>query len=218
MSDDQSTDPIVAADTTTNDTTTNDTTTNAATAGRAPRRVAPFVALAVVVVFVGFFWLLAAADPPGEESSAETPLAGKPAPAIVSTTMDGEPFDLTRRRGSWVVLNFFNSTCVPCIREHPDLVAFHEEQEALGAEGAELYTVVFDDADEPVREFFEENGGDWPIVRDPDGTIAVSFGMSQVPETWIVSPEGIVTARFIGQVTAEGLSATMADLRVRRAG
>ncbi len=202
---------------------TSDAPTNgedaAPTSDAAPtRRVAPFVALAVVVVFVGFFWLLASADRPSDESTAQTPLAGKPAPEIVSTTMDGEPFDLTRRRGSWVVLNFFNSTCVPCIREHPDLVAFHEEQVALGADGAELYTVVFDDADEPVREFFDENGGDWPIVRDPDGTIAVSFGMSQVPETWVVSPEGIVAARFIGQVTAEGLSATLADLRVQQAG
>lgn len=207
-------DPVVTSDAPTSDGDAVSPTTDAP----APRRVAPFVALAVVVVFVGFFWLLAAADPPGDESTAETPLAGRPAPAIVSTTMDGEPFDLTRRRGSWVVLNFFNSTCVPCIREHPDLVAFHEEQEALGVDGAELHTVVFDDSDEPVLEFFEENGGDWPIVRDPDGTIAVSFGMSQVPETWIVSPEGIVTARFIGQVTAEGLSATLADLRVQRAG
>lgn len=206
-------DPAVTSDSPTND---EDTTPASDTAPT--RRVAPFVALAVVVVFVGFFWLLAAADRPGDESSAETPLIGKPAPEIVSTTMDGEPFDLTRRRGSWVVLNFFNSTCVPCIREHPDLVAFHEEQVALGADGAELYTVVFDDADEPVREFFDENGGDWPIVRDPNGTIAVSFGMSQVPETWIVNPQGIVEARFIGQVTAEGLSATMADLRVRQAG
>lgn len=182
------------------------------------RRVAPFVALAVVVVFVGFFWLLAAADRPGEESAAEAPLIGKPAPEIVSTTLDGEPFDLTRRRGSWVVLNFFNSTCVPCIREHPDLVEFHTEQVALGASGAELYTVVFDDADEPVREFFDENGGDWPVVLDPNGTIAVAFGMSQVPETWIVNPKGIVEARFIGQVTADGLTETLADLRVRLAG
>jgi cytochrome c biogenesis protein CcmG/thiol:disulfide interchange protein DsbE len=206
-------DPVVTSDAPTNGDESTPESNSAPT-----RRVAPFVALAVVVVFVGFFWLLAAADRPGDESSAQTPLIDKPAPEIVSTTMDGEPFDLTRRRGSWVVLNFFNSTCVPCIREHPDLVAFHEEQVALGADGAELYTVVFDDSDEPVREFFDENGGDWPIVRDPNGTIAVSFGMSQVPETWIVSPSGIVKARFIGQVTAEGLSATMADLRVRQAG
>lgn len=180
---------------------------------RRPRRVAPFVALGVIVVLVALFVVLVAADPPSDEASAESPLIGRPAPEVVSTTLDGDTFDLSRRRGSWVVLNFFNSTCVPCIREHPELTAFDEQQEALGTEGAELYTVVFDDDDAPVREFFDENGGDWPIVRDPDGTIAVAFGMSQVPETWIVAPNGVVTARFIGEVTATGLSDTLQELQ-----
>lgn len=182
------------------------------------RRVAPFVGIAVLVVMLGFLWILISADGPDTSETAETPLAGKPAPAIVSTTMDGEPFDLSRRRGSWVVLNFFNSTCVPCIREHPELMKFSTEQAARGTDGAELYTVVFDDSDGPVREFFEENGGDWPIVRDPDGTIAVSFGMSQVPETWVVSPEGIVAARFIGEITSADLTASIDDFRIQRGG
>ena len=39
-----------------------------------------------------------------------------------------QPFDLARRKGSWVVLNFFNSTCAPCKAEHPELVEFTEQQ------------------------------------------------------------------------------------------
>jgi cytochrome c biogenesis protein CcmG/thiol:disulfide interchange protein DsbE len=112
-----------------------------------------------------------------------------------------------------VVLNFFNSTCVPCIREHPELVAFHETQSALGVEGAELYTIVNDDSDAAVRGFFADNGGGWPIVRDDDGAIAVAFGVARVPETWIVSPSGVVVARFAGEVTAEGLATTLQQLR-----
>jgi cytochrome c biogenesis protein CcmG, thiol:disulfide interchange protein DsbE len=178
-----------------------------------PRPVAPFVALGVIAVVLALFLVLVAADPPGNDATAESPLIGKPAPAITSGTLDGTTFDLSRRRGSWVVLNFFNSTCVPCIREHPELVAFHDDQQALGARGAELYTVVFDDADAPVREFFGDNGGGWPIIRDPDGTIAVAFGMSQVPETWIIAPNGVVAARFIGEVTADGLTDTLTTLQ-----
>lgn len=182
-------------------------------AGSRPRRVAPFVALGVTAVLVALFLVLVAADPPSNDATAESPLIGQVAPDVVSTTLDGKAFDLSRRRGSWVLLNFFNSTCVPCIREHPELAAFNDEQEALGADGAELYTVVFDDDDRPVREFFDENGGSWPIVRDPDGTIAVAFGMSQVPETWIVAPNGVVAARFIGEVTAKGLTETLDSLQ-----
>ncbi len=181
-------------------------------AGQPRPRLAPFVALGVVVVLVALFWVLASASGDADSTSA-SPLVGRPAPDVVSTTLDGEPFDLARRKGSWVVLNFFNSTCVPCIREHPELVAFHEAQSGLGVEGAELYTIVNDDSDAAVRGFFEDNGGGWPIVRDDDGAIAVAFGVAKVPETWIVSPSGLVVARFTGEVTAAGLSTTLQQLR-----
>lgn len=181
-------------------------------AGQRTARLAPFVALGVVAVLAALFWVLASAGGSTDDPSA-TPLVGRPAPAVVSTTLDGEPFDLSRRKGSWVVLNFFNSTCVPCIREHPELVAFHETQSRLGVEGAELYTIVNDDSDAAVRSFFTDNGGGWPIVRDDDGAIAVAFGVARVPETWIVSPSGLVVARFAGEVTADGLSTTLQQLR-----
>ena len=79
-----------------------------------PRRIAPFVALAVAVVFAIFFAILAGSKTRTNQSNADTPLLGKAAPTIVGETLDGETFDLSRRRGSWVVLNFFQSSCVPC--------------------------------------------------------------------------------------------------------
>ena len=53
---------------------------------------------------------------------ADSPLIGRPAPEATGTLDDGTSFDLSRRKGSWVVLNFFDPTCVPCIQEHPELV------------------------------------------------------------------------------------------------
>ena len=43
------------------------------------------------------------------------------------------------------MLNFFQSTCLPCKAEHPELVAFADQQARI-ADGAELYTVVWDDS------------------------------------------------------------------------
>lgn len=143
---------------------------------------------------------------------AQTPLLLEPAPEITSTTYDGEQFVLSRRRGSWVVLNFFNSTCVPCKREHPELVKFFEGQRALGARGAELYTVVNDDDESAVRSFFARFGGGWPIIKDDDAQIAVEYGIAKVPETWLISPTGVVAQRFAGQVTAELLGNAIAAM------
>lgn len=175
------------------------------------RRIGPMVAVALVVVMAFFVTVLAvSANRPTE--TADSPLIGRPAPAVTSSTYDGGTFELSRRRGSWVVLNFFNSTCVPCKREHPELVKFFEGQVGEGARGAELFTVVNDDDEDAVRSFFERNGGGWPIVRDDTSEIAVAFGVAKVPETWIISPTGLVVERFTGQITAELLGTAIAAL------
>ncbi|MFM8827351.1 MAG: TlpA family protein disulfide reductase [Actinomycetota bacterium] len=163
------------------------------------RRRSPVIAAAVGAVLVGLLAVLALADP-GDSDTAESPLLGRPAPAVRSTTVDGVPFDLSRRKGSWVVLNFFNSTCVPCRNEHPQLVAFEKAQRSA-ADPVELYTVVNDDSDEAVSAFFGANGGGWPKVKDDDGAISVAFGVAKVPETWVVDPNGFVRLRIIGELT-----------------
>ena len=163
------------------------------------RRRSPVIAAAVGAVLVGLLAVLALADP-GDSDTAESPLLGRPAPAVRSTTVDGVPFDLSRRKGSWVVLNFFNSTCVPCRNEHPQLVAFEKAQQSA-ADPVELYTVVNDDSDEAVSAFFGANGGGWPKVKDDDGAISVAFGVAKVPETWVIDPNGFVRLRIIGELT-----------------
>jgi thiol-disulfide isomerase/thioredoxin len=138
-----------------------------AVVGARPTRVAPFVALAVALVLGGLFVILALNNP-GRPDVAEPYLLNRPAPRVVSTTLDGDTFDLSRRKGSWVVINFFDPTCVPCVQEHPQLIELFQQQLTI-TDGAELYTIVNRGSDESVRTFFDENGGDWPVVRDPDG-------------------------------------------------
>ena len=181
------------------------------TARRGGRRLAPFVSLGVAAVLAALFVVLAnsKADKPDVTSSF---LYGKPAPAVVSTTLDGKAFDLSRRKGSWVVLNFFQSTCLPCKAEHPELVAFAAQQAGI-ADGAELYTVIKDDPDAAVAKWFADNGGDWPIVKDDDGSIATAFGVAKVPETWIIDPSGVVVGRIATTITADFLATDLEQLR-----
>jgi cytochrome c biogenesis protein CcmG, thiol:disulfide interchange protein DsbE len=177
------------------------------------RRVAPFIALGVAVVLAVFFVILAGAKGERSAETSATHLLNKPAPAIVGNTLDGSTFDLSRRRGSWVVLNFFQSTCVPCIQEHPEVVAFAEQQAALGPDGAELVTIIFSDRAQRVQEFFDANGGgDWPVVLEGAG-VSVDYGVTKVPETWVIDPNGRVVWRTIFTITADGLAAQVQQLR-----
>jgi len=176
------------------------------------KRIAPLIVAVVAVVMGAMFVMLASADP-ARNRVAVTPLLDRPAPETVGVLADGSGFDLARRKGSWVVINFFTSTCVPCQREHPDLIAFVDQQRNLGIDGAEFYTIVVDDDRDAVEAFFAAEGGDWPLVYDADGRFAVAFGVAQVPETWIIDPAGIVRGRIISQVTAEFLGQQLQRLR-----
>lgn len=176
----------------------------------------PYIAGAAGVLLIAFLVVLAMAKP-GDSESASSPLLGQPAPVVKSTTIGGGTFDLARRKGSWVVLNFFNSTCVPCRQEHPFLVDFAKEQTSSD-NAVELYTVVNDDSDGPVQAFFDTNGGDWPVVRDDDGAISVAFGVAKVPESWVIDPNGFVRLRIMGALTEGFLTKRLNDLKTQFAG
>jgi len=171
-------------------------------------RIAPVIAVAVAVVFAGLFYVFAVAG--GDEAdSADTPLLGRPAPDVSGELADGSEFTLGQQRGDWVVLNFFDADCVPCRREHPELIKFDEAQDAKGPDGAELVTVVWGLDHAAATEFLADHGSDWPIVYD-DGSISTAFAVVKVPETWIIDPNGFVVRRFIAEVTAEQLNTIIA--------
>lgn len=124
---------------------------------------------------------------------------GELAPSLVGTTTTGDLFDLDKQRGRFVVVNFFSTTCVPCIREHPELVSFHETYAATGF--AEVVSVAFDDGATNVTNFFTERGGDWPVIVEDTGPIAVSYGVALVPESIVVADNGEIIEKLVGGVT-----------------
>jgi cytochrome c biogenesis protein CcmG, thiol:disulfide interchange protein DsbE len=174
------------------------------------RRRAPLIAGAVAAVLAVLIGVMAAARS-GPRDIVDRSLVGRVAPAIVGATLDGGQFDLSRRRGSWVFVNFFQTSCVPCVQEHPELRSYVERGGA-----AELVTVVYFDTAANVRDFFARNGGNWPVVLDDEGRISVAYGVAKVPETWIVDPDGIVRERIGGAVSAARLDATLAALKAAR--
>lgn len=180
-------------------------------AGR--RRIAPLIVGVIAVAMIGLFIVLAGADSGGRGETADTPLLGRPAPEATGTLDNGSTFDLSRRKGSWVVLNFFDPECVPCIQEHPELVRFSEDQRTLGTDGAELYSVITRGDRDEIDRFFEKNGGVWPQIYSDKDEFPVAFGVAAVPETWVIDPSGVVQLRLISKVTADDLNSILRQFR-----
>jgi cytochrome c biogenesis protein CcmG/thiol:disulfide interchange protein DsbE len=167
-------------------------------------RKALWIAVAVAVPMALLIGVLATRQPTATQS-VRSPLVGKPAPPIESTTVDGKPAGLAELRGQWVVVNFFATWCVPCRQEHPDLVHFSEEHASTAAGDASVLAVVYSDNTQAVREFRDANGGTWPMLTDDKGRIALDYGVSGVPESYLISPDGIVVAKLLGGVRADDL-------------
>lgn len=169
------------------------------------RRVGRIAAVVVGLVMVGLLVVLATSNP-ATERRVSSPLVGKAVPPLVGETTAGDTFDIDDHRGEWVVVNFFASWCVPCVREHPELVAFAREH----AEDVQVVSVVFDDDAAAVEAFFAREGGDWPVVIGDTGGIALDFGVRGVPESYVIAPSGIVVAAFYG-VTQAALDDVLAQ-------
>jgi cytochrome c biogenesis protein CcmG, thiol:disulfide interchange protein DsbE len=172
------------------------------------RRTGLIVSLVVALLAAGFVVVLATSEP-ASERRARSPLVGRAVPSLAGETLDGGSFDIDDHRGRWVLVNFFATWCAPCRIEHPELQAFEEAHRPAG--DAAVVSVVYRDTEANTRDFFADNGGDWPVLLNEDGRAPVDFGVVKVPESYLVDPGGIVVAKFNGGVTQEDLDATIAD-------
>ena len=179
-------------------------------AGPRRGRAALVTSVAVGLVLAALIAVLATGEP-STSRLGDSPLLGRRAPGITGASLlSGEAFDLADERGRWVVVNFFATWCVPCREEHPDLVRFaaaHEEPD-----DARVVSVVFSDQPADVERFFAERGGAWAVVDDTTG-IVPAWGVTGVPESYLVDPGGFVVAKIVGGVTAEGLEDLLARAR-----
>lgn len=174
---------------------------------RPVRRRALLIAAAVGAVLVALIWALGS-SPPASTRVAASPLVGRPVPAISAETLDGPTFDIERLTGRWVLINVFATWCVPCRTEHPELVRFDEVHRARG--DAAVVGIIYDDDPDAVRQFRDAEGGDWPMLLDPEGQIALSLGVSGVPESFLIAPDGRVVSKITGGVRFAELEVLLA--------
>jgi cytochrome c biogenesis protein CcmG, thiol:disulfide interchange protein DsbE len=129
-------------------------------------------------------------------------LPGNHAPAFTLPVMDspGDTVSLAEYRGKVLVLNFWASWCAECRVEHPVLT-----EAALAYKGrVDFYGVLWDDTPEKGRAWIQDVGGQvYPNLLDDNGLMAVDYGLTGVPETVIIGPDGKVAHKQIGVVTPE---------------
>lgn len=151
------------------------------------------VLIAVQAAAVGLYLLLR--KPALEEPFAFEELAAQRAPALAFSRVDGTRGALEDLRGKIVMVHFWATWCEPCREELPGLLALARELER-GGRFALVAVSVGDDWGE-IRRFFD---GTVPraIARPDDADVHRRFGVSTLPDTYVIDASGDVIGRYAG--------------------
>jgi peroxiredoxin len=133
--------------------------------------------------------------------------AGTDAPALALPTLDGAPLDLAALRGRPVVLNFFATWCPPCAAEMGELTSFQAAHPEVTVVGVALDS----GGAAQVRAFARRHGINFKVVL-ADEAAAARFGVSQLPTTYVVLPDGRLGQSFVGPIVARTLVRATAEL------
>lgn len=127
-------------------------------------------------------------------------------PALKVTTLDGKPFDLAAQRGHWVIVNFWATWCVPCIKEMPDISHFVQTHANVRAIG-----LAYEDSDEgDIKAFLAKHPVSYPIAQVSLDDMPRDFDEPRgLPTTYLIAPDGHVAKRFVGPVTGQSLGASI---------
>jgi cytochrome c biogenesis protein CcmG/thiol:disulfide interchange protein DsbE len=118
---------------------------------------------------------------------------------LVGTTLDGRRYDLTKYRGTPVVINFFASWCPSCAKEAGDLTAFARSHPEVAFVGVDIR-----DTRAKGREWVMKYDVPFPVVFDREGTIASRYGVVGIPATFFLDRRGVERAAITGPSTLQG--------------
>ena len=163
------------------------------------RRLLFLLPVLVFAVLAGYFlWGLAPERDPG---AVPTAMIDKPTPdfdlaAVPGLAVPGlKTEDLAG--GEVVMVNFFASWCVPCRAEHAFLSALAEET------AVPLYGINHRDKPEDAIAWLAELGNPYQRIGADPGRAAVEWGVTGVPETFIVDGAGRIRWHHRGPLVPE---------------
>jgi cytochrome c biogenesis protein CcmG/thiol:disulfide interchange protein DsbE len=160
-------------------------------------RLLPFAGFILVFALLGFgiFW-----SQHHDPREVPSPLIGKPAPQFSLPLLNDPSKNVgsAELAGQPYLLNVFASWCFACREEHPVLM---RDGKRLGVK---LVGFNYKDAPDDAKRWIAQYGDPYDvIIADVPGDVAIDFGVTGAPETFLVDAKGIVRYKYISPITPE---------------
>ncbi|MDQ6940915.1 MAG: redoxin family protein [Candidatus Eremiobacteraeota bacterium] len=144
------------------------------------------------------------------------PQVGTAAPDFHLTTLDGKAVSLADFRGKTLVLNDWATWCPPCREETPDLIAAAKK---LGVKRDVVFLGVDSTEAAPiVRAFVASKSIPYAQAIDGDKTFSKAYDVRAYPTTFVISGDGVLRARYVGNISPQVLAGFVGDARAGRNG
>lgn len=173
--------------------------------------------LGALVVVAGFAIALQLTTPSGTDGRAATSgspfiAGGGAAPGFTLSYLDGSlaQLSLAGLRGRPVIVNFWASWCTPCRKEMPLLEAAYRRLSSRIA----FVGIDTNDTRAAAAAFAHEVRVTYPLVFDPNGSVADEYGLFGLPTTVFVDASGRIVGRELGQLDRASLQVALDKLGV----
>ncbi|MFN8491691.1 MAG: TlpA disulfide reductase family protein [Caldilineaceae bacterium] len=152
------------------------------------------VIVGILVVFVGFLALGLS-----RENKSDWRVSGV-APDFIIKTFDGKTVRLSDFKGKGVVVNFWASWCTPC-KEEAQLL----EQAWTREQNNNIVFLGLDylDQEHAAKAYLDQYGITYPSGPDLQSAAARRYGITGVPETFFIGPDGIIKNYVLKQLVSE---------------
>ena len=130
-------------------------------------------------------------------SEAPKPVAvGKLAPDFTLSDISGQNTRLSDLKGEVVLVNFWATWCRPCREEIPSMAALNR---LMAGKPFRMLAICIDQGGkDAVNAFFRESGLTLPVLVDSDGSVGKLYGVTGVPETFVIDKKGVIIKKIIG--------------------
>ncbi len=120
------------------------------------------------------------------------------APDATFTTIEGQTLATADLRGKVVLVNFWATDCIPCMREMPRIVQTYNKYRARGFETVAV--AMSYDPPNRVLDYARKNALPFKVALDLSGELARRFGDVQfTPTTFVIDRRGNIVRRYLGE-------------------